>query len=344
MKMNGTFGFAMLALVGSFITPNLNAQTTLSGDHIIAGDLNVGVSGTVGNILVTGETGSSASPGLKVTGDGGVVFTGTYGVGQVPMTGEGTRFMWYPKKAALRAGTVLSWNSDEASIGGNSVGIGYNVRASGSSSTVFGAFGTASGVYAFSAGDNNVAGGQSSVALGGQSVASSLFSAAIGSGVDSIGYSSLATGFITLASGTTSSAFGSATSATGFASSSFGEDTISVGYAAVAFGISTMASGTSSLAGGENTIASGQGAVAFGVNTTADAFASVALGYFNVGGGDSDSIQGDDPLFEIGNGTGDENDPPEVRNRNALTVYKNGNITIPKRQGDILMGEFGNEE
>ena len=46
-----------------------------------------------------------------------------------------------------------------------------------------------------------------------------------------------------------------------------------------------------------------------------------------------------DPLFVVGNGTGLGNPPTRS---NALVVYGDGKVIIPKRQGDISMGEFGN--
>jgi hypothetical protein len=48
-----------------------------------------------------------------------------------------------------------------------------------------------------------------------------------------------------------------------------------------------------------------------------------------------------DPHFVVGYGTGVYEDPVEVRNRTAFVIYKNGNARFTKRQGDILMGEFG---
>ncbi len=42
------------------------------------------------------------------------------------------------------------------------------------------------------------------------------------------------------------------------------------------------------------------------------------------------------PLFVVGTGTG-----PAART-NGLEVYDDGRVIVPKRQGDILMGEFGN--
>jgi hypothetical protein len=61
--------------------------------------------------------------------------------------------------------------------------------------------------------------------------------------------------------------------------------------------------------------------------------------------GHSDEWIDSDPLLVVGNGnpgTYDENGHailPETRS-NALVVYKNGDVHIPKPQGDIMMGEF----
>ena len=88
-----------------------------------------------------------------------------------------------------------------------------------------------------------------------------------------------------------------------------------------------------------NSFAHGQGSRAF-------AYQSFVLGRNNAATGseDAEAWIETDPLFIVGNGTGNSSDPPEVRERNAFTIYKNGNVIIPKRQGDIPMGEFGNPE
>ncbi|MDD5198834.1 MAG: hypothetical protein PHC88_03445 [Terrimicrobiaceae bacterium] len=87
---------------------------------------------------------------------------------------------------------------------------------------------------------------------------------------------------------------------------------------------------------GSNNFANGYNAAAIGYSTRADAYSSFAVGCYNVGGGDSWSWVATDPLFEIGNGTADN------ARSSALVVYKNGAIKMAKRQGDIVMGEFGN--
>lgn len=55
-----------------------------------------------------------------------------------------------------------------------------------------------------------------------------------------------------------------------------------------------------------------------------------------VGQWNETSTAGDEDLFILGNGTG-ANDKS-----NAFEVYKNGDVIIPKVQGDVSMGSFGN--
>lgn len=155
----------LFALVAFFPDP-VAAQTTLSGDHTITGDLHLGTSGTPGNLTVNGETGSGSGPGLKVTGDGGVLFTGTFGVGQIPIVGEGTRFMWYPKKAALRAGRTLGTEWNDSSVGNHSVAMGFMTTAEGENSTALGVGSWAAGEGSTALGQHTYAGSYASLAIG----------------------------------------------------------------------------------------------------------------------------------------------------------------------------------
>jgi len=56
---------------------------------------------------------------FKTSGPNGVVFGGTFGEGGIPAEGEGTRLMWYPGKAAFRAGRVLGVEGqwDDTNVG-----------------------------------------------------------------------------------------------------------------------------------------------------------------------------------------------------------------------------------
>ena len=92
-------------------------------------------------------------------------------------------------------------------------------------------------------------------------------------------------------------------------------------------------------------ITTAQRSVAVGLGATASSYASLVVGQNNLLVGTTVSPtatpspsawQAADPLFVVGNGA-------DTNNRsNALTVYKDGTVTMSKAQGDILMGQFGN--
>lgn len=111
-----------------------------------------------------------------------------------PLSGGGTRMMWYAAKAALRAGAVEYNAWDKNNIGNYSVAIGYNNMASGRSSVALGEFSGATGNYSTAIGYSASAGGAQATA--------------IGQGVSAAGENSLATGLLTEASGNNSFAAG----------------------------------------------------------------------------------------------------------------------------------------
>ena len=82
--------------------------------------------------------------------------------------GGGTRMLWYPRKAAFRAGRVHTTGWYDANIGNDSVSFGINNIASGSGSVVCsGADNVASGFRSFiGSGENNVASGGWAAAMG----------------------------------------------------------------------------------------------------------------------------------------------------------------------------------
>ena len=107
---------------------------------------------------------------FRVNVDAGALFGGIYdgdisGEG-VPSEGSGTRMMWYPRKAAFRAGSISGTQWDAANIGSYSVAIGQDVRASGDNGVAFGVRSTAAGSSTFAVGEDNTASGAASVALG----------------------------------------------------------------------------------------------------------------------------------------------------------------------------------
>jgi len=114
---------------------------------------------------------SSGGQGLfRVNVDAGALFGGIYdgdgsGTG-IPAEGAGTRMMWYPRKAAFRAGGIVGTQWDAANIGDYSVAIGQDVRASASNAVAFGLRSTAAQQSSFAVGEDNTASGAASVAMG----------------------------------------------------------------------------------------------------------------------------------------------------------------------------------
>lgn len=96
--------------------------------------------------------------------------------------------------------------------------------------------------------------------------------------------------------------------------------------------------------------ASGNLSVALGAGTSSTTYGAVVIGRNNMEkqkdgtttppAASASAWNDNDPLFVVGNGTGQAADPVEIRNRNAFIVYKDGTVKVGKAQGDILMGEF----
>ena len=122
---------------------------------------------------------------FRVSSGAGVVFdhpTWPYS-GDIPVEGEGRRFMWYPGKGALRAGydDVNRW--DDVHIGTFSVAMGNGPVASGGGSVALGDHTVASGAASTAMGSSSVASGKKSTAMGAaKTIASGDFSTAMGFG------------------------------------------------------------------------------------------------------------------------------------------------------------------
>jgi len=101
-------------------------------------------------------------------GGGNILFRGLKksSPGNPPMSGDGTRMMWYPDRAAFRAGEVTGteWNADN--IGDHSVAFGFNTTALGAYSMAIGSETAAEGLFSFAAGNGSVAIGWNSTAMG----------------------------------------------------------------------------------------------------------------------------------------------------------------------------------
>lgn len=178
---------------------------TVTGQHLInntPSSLMVGFNSDIPTFFVgtssgagtTGKVGiGTVNPEFKLSldDDGGIIAKGTFGSGATLLTtGCGPRLIWYPRKAAFRAGYASGDscnNWDDANIGAYSIALGYGARASGMyatalstgsttgdasglASTAIGNAATASGDYSFAAGQGTVAAAFCSTAIGNHAV------------------------------------------------------------------------------------------------------------------------------------------------------------------------------
>ncbi|NIP81420.1 MAG: hypothetical protein GWM90_20275 [Gemmatimonadetes bacterium] len=216
----------------------------------------------------------------RVRDDGGVLLLGTFGTGIVPMEGVGTRFLWYPGKSALRAGTVEPGQPDrwdEANIGPYSMGLGRGVQASGLASVALGWFNVATGDGAVALGAATTASGQTAMSLGGGTIASGLRTLATGTDTEASGNEAVSIGWRTLASGHRSFAGGVDAVAGGEQAFAFGNGAQATGHGSVAFGPGSTASGFRSRALGHDVQATADYATGIGHTILADQPGSLVL-------------------------------------------------------------------
>ncbi|NTW32726.1 MAG: hypothetical protein HGB12_08895, partial [Bacteroidetes bacterium] len=183
-------------------TNNYIGSTDATGSHplriktrnidrmIVSSNGNVGIGTTTPEFKFTLDKGAA-------TPDGGMLAIGTYGSGTtLTTTGAGTRLIWYPKKAAFRAGYVDGTQWNVANIGNYSFASGYNTIASGQFSNAMGGYATASGIYSTAMGYYATASGQYSTAMGYGATASGYYSSvAMGSNAQANGWGSIAIGY-----------------------------------------------------------------------------------------------------------------------------------------------------
>jgi hypothetical protein len=146
---------------------------------------------------------------LSLDNDGGILAKGSWSYGtELSNLGAGTRLIWYPMKAAFRAGTVDGSQWDHSSIGNYSSALGSNTTASGFYSVAMGNGNTASGLGSMAMGVSNAAGGTGSMAMGTNSAAGGSYSMAIGQNTTAGGQNSTAFGLHTTADSYLSTAIG----------------------------------------------------------------------------------------------------------------------------------------
>ena len=290
---NGTSGATKarngLSVSSSYIElgGTLQRKTTInqSGNDIVFNSV-----GTGGNIIALGSVG--------------------YGTG-LDVSGAGTRLVWAPKKAALRAGTVTGSQWDDANIGVGSVALGQDTIASGALSLAGGYGSQATGDASIALGVNNISSNTGSVSIGITNTASGYGSLAFGSSNTASGTGSTAFGQESVASGIDSTAFGLKSLASGSYSTAFGLSilpgnvtcsaagasvpvTTADGFGSTAFGACTNASAPISTAFGFGSIANGISSIAFGTSTVASGQTSTAFGNFNTASGENSTAFGSD--------------------------------------------------
>jgi len=152
---------------------------------------------------------SPIPPSFALRADGGFLAQGVLGTGTSPASGPGTRMMWFPGKAAFRAGEVSSTQWDDANVGLRSTAFGLNTRANGAVSTAMGSNTTANGADSTAMGQGTVANGFVSTAMGVNTTASGFASTAMGDTSLAAGGESVAAGLRVTANGAGSVVLGS---------------------------------------------------------------------------------------------------------------------------------------
>ncbi|SMB86060.1 tail fiber domain-containing protein [Deinococcus hopiensis] len=144
---------------------------------------------TNGNMLLRLRAGSPLADRFRVSGSGSLVATGALGYGIIPATGAGERMMWYPFKAAFRAGSIGTGGTqwDDSNVGFYSWAGGYNSTASGFGSFAVGYAPEATATYSTAIGYNATAAKNAATAIGYNAKAT-------GDGSTAMGYTVLAAG------------------------------------------------------------------------------------------------------------------------------------------------------
>jgi hypothetical protein len=274
-------------LTPGFYYWNVDTWTSFGGfNYVLQQNLN-----TNGKYI----SGDGGNNGLFLDSNGIILSTGAQGFGKtLQNTVYGPKLIWYPRKAALRAGYSNSNQWDDVNIGDNSIGLGYETQATGFGSVAMGDGATASNEDAVAIGLGDVASGQFALAIGTNSIASANNSTAVGSWSNAkanfstaVGYNCQAKGLNSMAVGdgtvtdeaaTGAAAMGSATYVQGQYGTAMGRLSQAYGYASTAMGYSSHALADNSISMGSNSNAGQPYSFAAGDSVLANGAHSFALG------------------------------------------------------------------
>jgi len=275
-----------LMFTGNLIAQDIEAK--LSGTTDAQGfTVKDNANNTLFTIRGNGKAGlGTVSPAFRLSleKDGGILARGTEGSGATLPSTSGPVMIWYPRKAAFRAGSAESGSWDDAKVGYYSFASGNGTTASGDYSTAMGRGTTASGDYATALSFYTTASGFISTAMGRGTTASGDYATALSLYTTASGYASTAMGRLTTASGDYATAMGYRTIASGEYSTAMGSSTASARYS-TAMGYNTTASGNYSTVLGKDTKASGSSSAALGYLCTASGDASIAMGCISTASG-----------------------------------------------------------
>ena len=292
-----TTAYVDAAVVGgglwSRTAPRLSPATSTDSVYIPSGDLLFGT--TTPEFNITGVT------------DSGMILKGVYESGDtLTTTGAGTRLIWYPRRAAFRAGGVSGTQWDDGNIGSYSTAFGVNCRAAGANSFAVGEQCTV------------IPSATDGIAIGKFCTANGTVSVAIGSSC-----STGLAGFQGVAIGTQSNANNSNTMAIGYQCTASGELSTAIGELCSSSAAHSRSFGTSCISTGEYSMA-------FGYNNLPKNYRETVMGSFaTTVTGSATTWVATDPLFTIGNG---QTDTPRS---NALQILKNGDINIGNTTSDL---------
>jgi hypothetical protein len=285
-------------------------------------------------ITNTGRVGiGTTNPSARLhVADSSVVFTGPASLPVIPsmppLSGAGTRMMWYADKAAFRVGSVSGNQWDKDSIGNWSIAMGENSKALGHWSLALGLNANSRTDGCISIGAGSYSSGISpSVAIGLNAVANNENTLSIGN--DNI------------ASGAYSIAIGAGNRTTGWGSFAYGMGNHTTGDGSMAFGVNTKSNGVASTSFSRETIANGDFSSTLGAFTQANGYGSTVIGIRNDSIVSAQTSFGPStPLFIIGNGN------PFGQNNfrsNALVVRYDGRMGLgtnfPNGQFELSLDE-----